>query len=340
MTQLVQAPPAKAERIELADWRDIQRVLRDSHEIWSSGLSKSAYYEYIWWQMHHTWSRKNYRYFVYKSGADEIVSSCKLYTFEATSRHQRFKVGGIGAVFTPERHRGHGYAGKLLNLITRICTREGYDALLLYSDIGLDFYERLGYEPLGSYDFYLWMPGCEAEGAQPISQLPNFDCVKNDRYDVISADLSLVPHMVRMHRRWRDGLPFAIDRTEDYWRYKLARERYVAERSSRKFAPIELLTVNKMDGYALLERTAKIMRVLEVVGSEEQKERLWLHLMRLAASCGIDVIRGWESSAPLFLRGVRYVERDYSMPMVLPINPAVAKWQDPLPCPLLELDHF
>lgn len=322
------------------EWSDIQSVLRDSHAIWSSGLDKSTYYEYIWWQMNHRWSRRHYQYFVAKTG-DDVVASIKLYTLRAFSRHQEFKIGGIGAVYTPRIHRGHDYARQLLEAIHDYCEDEDYDAMLLHSDIGLDFYAELGYEPLGACEFYIWLPAADSEYKTP---LPDLGEDESARYSLGSVELSMVPYMVRHYRRWRERQPFAMDRDEDYWHYKLARERYVSERSRKQFVPTEILMTKDPDeadgGYALFERSAKVLRVLEVVGSDERQESLWRHLLRLANLWGIGVIRGWEAAAPIFIKGVRFVPRDYSLPMILPFNPVVAKWQEPLPCPLFELDHF
>lgn len=334
----------QAARLELADWQDIQQVLCESHQIWSSGLDKSSYYQYIWWQMHQPWSRRNYRYLVYKSDSGDIYSSCKLYTLDVVSRHRHFKIAGIGAVYTPRRHRGYGYALSFLQAIRQFCSTapEAYDGMLLYSDIGLDLYKAVGFEALGTCDFYIWMPGCGAAEALPESWLPALGCTEYSPYEVIPLQLDVVPDMVRYYQRWRANLPFAMARDEDYWHYKLAREQYVSARSSRSFARMELVCSKGSglaDGYAIIERTRDIMRVLEVVGLSRDREHIWQRILSLAIVEGIGVIRGWEAAAPQ-LRGVRFIERDYAVPMLLSFDPQVAKWREPLPCPLFELDHF
>ncbi len=331
-------------RLGLAEWQDIQSVLRESHQIWSSGLDKSTYYQYIWWQMHQPWSRKNYRYLVYKNDRDQILSSCKLYTLDMMSHHQHFKIAGIGAVYTPRPHRGQGHAVEFLHAVRNFCSSaaEAYDGMLLYSDIGLELYEAIGFEVLGSCDFYLWLPNSGAAEAVPHTWLPAIDSATSRRYQVTAIDLDMVPDMVRYYQRCQVNLPFATARSEDYWHYKLARERYVSQRSSRTFAPLELMRSKESGfsaGYAVLERTAEIMRVLEVVGSCATRENLWQSILSLAIDAGIGVIRGWEAAAPP-LRGVRFVERDYALPMLLSFDERVAKWREPLPCPLFELDHF
>ncbi|MFN8656064.1 MAG: GNAT family N-acetyltransferase [Candidatus Obscuribacterales bacterium] len=331
-------------RLELAEWQDIQSVLRESHQIWSSGLDKSTYYQYIWWQMHQPWSRKNYRYLVYKNDSDQILSSCKLYTLDIVSHHQHFKIAGIGAVYTPRPHRGQGHALAFLRAVRDFCSGapEAYDGMLLYSDIGLELYEAVGFESLGACDFYIWLPESGADEAISPAWLPTFEHRAIDRLAVTAIELDMVPDMVRYYQRWQSNLPFAVARSEDYWHYKLARERFVSQRSRRTFARLEVICSKDSgfaDGHAIIERTSEIMRVLEVFGYSENRDALWQRILSLAIDEKIGVIRGWEAAAPA-LRGVRFVERDYALPMLLSFGEPVAKWREPLPCPLFELDHF
>jgi GNAT superfamily N-acetyltransferase len=356
MNQLAQAPipQLQIERLEDGEWQDIQRVLRESHSIWSSGMDKAAYYEYIWWQKHHPWSRRNYRFLLYRNRDGEVMSSMKLYTFEVVARHQRFKIGGVGAVYTLRRHRGHGFAERMLQAAGDMCWKDGYDAMLLYSDIGHDLYARLGYVPLGACEFYIFLK--EAEGFEPTTGLRDSAWTESalldsePSFEVSTVDLKVVSPTVRYYQRWRDGLSFAPDRQEDYWHYRLSREQYVAAHRKNPDRPFEILAKKGTlsgesseagSGYLMFERSEEgILRVLEVVGAAEDKESLWKQILRLARRWDISIVRGWESSAPLSLHGVRFVERDWALPMILPFNEAVAKWQEPLPCPLLELDHF
>lgn len=65
---------------------------------------------------------------------------------------------GVGSVFTPPESRGKGYAGKMLSALGDALTteadgdgdREGAVASVLYSDIGKQFYGKLGWKPFAS----------------------------------------------------------------------------------------------------------------------------------------------------------------------------------------------
>lgn len=348
MNQLASATTLRAEILEDGEWTDIQRLLRESHSIWSQDLHKSDYYSYIWWQKHNPWSRRNYRFLLYRNSDGDIVAGMKLYTFDVVARHERFKIGGIGAVYTMDLYRGHGFAQRMLQAACDMCRKDGYDGMLLYSDIGHDLYARLGFQPLGACEFYIFLKEAEGFDAVVLPDLDDDD--DDDSYEVRKVDLSLVSPTVRYYGRWRDCLPFAIDRQENYWQYRLGREEYIAARKADSDPPFEVLwkkgafsaeTNLCAGGYLMFERSDQgILRVLEAVGSSEHKEKLWRRILRLASHWDISIVRGWESTAPLFIRGVRFVERDWALPMLLPFNEKVAKWQEALPCPLLELDHF
>lgn len=327
--------------LELADTTDILTVLKQHHGTWSAGLSKSGYFEFMQFQLQQPWSRKNYRYFVARS-KQQIVSSCKLYTFDFQSRGRFYKVGGIGAVFTPEFARGNGHANEMMEAMTRLAKKESFDALLLFSDIDPLFYERLGYELLPDNDFHIWCNTPEFE--RWVMSGPGFV----EDLQTHSPELSLVTvenasEMLRHYRRWLASQPYGLVRTEDYWKFKLNRSLYQCEHVE-DWPLLELLMMDgdgPQGGYAIFEQGGKILRVLEVVGGDQCREILWRHLLRTALLRRIHLVRGWEASAPDFPRHVRYTERtEWARPMLLPINPETEAWLELDGCPLLELDHF
>src|SRR5262249_53305413 len=156
------------------------------------------------------------------------------------------------------KHRGHGHAQAFLEAVRDLCAglSEAYDGMLLFSDIGPELYEAIGFQSLGSCDFYIWMPGSGADEALSESCLPNCDQALRQLYETTPLQLDMVPDMVRYHQRWRSNAPFAVARDEDYLHYKLAREQYVRKHSSRSFPKMELLCSRKTGlaaGYAILE---------------------------------------------------------------------------------------
>lgn len=56
-------------------------------------------------------------------------------------------VAVIGAVYTAKEHRRKGRAADLIRRVMETYEARGVDTFLLYSDIGLDYYEKLGFRP-------------------------------------------------------------------------------------------------------------------------------------------------------------------------------------------------
>src|SRR5262249_45724423 len=148
-----------------ADWREILQVLNQTFEIWSPGLDRQSYYHYVWRQMTHAWSRKNFRFLVYRDG-QTVVPSCKLYEIELAGRGVTHRFAGIGAVFTQHAFRGQGHARRMLLEIIDDCRRQGYAGLLLFSDIGASYYEELGFVDLGCNEFFMYIPDAADQDAK------------------------------------------------------------------------------------------------------------------------------------------------------------------------------
>jgi hypothetical protein len=75
----------------------------------------------------------------------EVLSSAKRYSLDLSLDGRPLRTLGIGAVFTPPDRRGRGYARALLDSMLEQADRDGFDAALLFSEIGPDFYLRSGF---------------------------------------------------------------------------------------------------------------------------------------------------------------------------------------------------
>ena len=327
--------------IAVADWSEILGVLKETHGIWSSGLDKSRYYHYIWWQLHSIWGRRNYLYLVGRENR-RIVTSCKLYTLEFFSAGGFFRLAGLGAIFTPEEFRGQGCAGRFIKKLRARCRDLGYDGLLLHSDIDPGFYERVGFEPLGGHDFHIFL--VDAPVAQKVITLPGFvEDMQAEPVEITALDVCHIPSANRHHRRWLARRPYGLIRSEQYWSYKIQRENYVAKHCPSNWPGLEMIGTNigcSSGGYAIFEKGKRIVRVLEVVGAEDVRQALWRHILRSAWLGGTALIRGFEGAAPESVPQILFAGRDWGSPMLLPLNKALFRWAAVSPCPLLEFDHF
>ncbi len=177
------------------------------------------------------------------------------------------------------------------------------------------------------------------------------------------VDISMVPSMLRHYRRWLSRTPFGFDRTEEYWEFKLKREAFLHKYSRLSWPQLQIVHCNldsSDGGYALIETGGPVIRVLEVIGIDDTRQKLWNALTTLAVHRLCSRMRGWESNvsdfAPGFtLRGLEpdvtfneaspplqltYRERDWGRPMLLVITPEIQEWFEYFPTPLLELDHL
>lgn len=327
--------------LDVAEWAEITNILSENYSIWSGGLSKHKYYEWVWMQLQQPWSRNNYRYLIARSGRN-IVSSCKLYLMDFQARGRHYRVGGIGAVYTPERFRGNGFAAQLLETVATRCKQDGFDAMLLYSDIDPIYYERLGYELLPNCEFHIWINDPQVQ-RWIMSDSSFAEDMHTHAPDVSFAEAAMADDMLSHYRRFLPTRPYGVYRSEQYWKYKLQRENFRHLNALGVWPQLEMMTIDlgqKDGGYLIFEQGGQILRVLEVVGSEKTTELLWRHLLRNALLRHVQLIRGWESMAPDFVKGLKYAERDWGHPMMLTINPETAKWLDIETCHLLELDHF
>jgi GNAT superfamily N-acetyltransferase len=333
---------------------DISNILRANYYEWSSGLDKSKYYEWIWWQMRQPWARRNYRYMA-AFQSNHLVSSCKIYTIHFQSRGRVYKIAGVGAVFTQPQHRGCGYGSEMIDKVVELCEQRDYDGMLLYSDIAPEFYGRSGFEELGDSEFHLWLDRDVSFNGARGERLPDNrtpDTRSRDQRSLAAdqPEFSLsdvkpehVPNMISHYRRYLSRQPFGMLRDETYWHYKLERERYLVLNSDARWPALELLELRnggKDSGYAIFEHGGKILRVMEVIGSEDAAQRLWGRILEIARERAVELVRGWEGITGAHSGHFKFVERDWGHPMLLPFNSTLDAWLDAVPCPLLELDHF
>jgi hypothetical protein len=82
-------------------------------------------------------------------GAGTLLSALKVYLLAGQQAAGPARVLGIGAVFTPPEHRRRGHAAELLR--RTLALYQGHaDLALLFTDIGIEYYRRLGFRALES----------------------------------------------------------------------------------------------------------------------------------------------------------------------------------------------
>jgi predicted N-acetyltransferase YhbS len=186
----------------------LDRILDDTYEIWHDGLTRHAYGRFYTAQIATAWGRTHLRRLALVNG-DEILASAKVYTLDATLDGRPITVAGIGAVFTTPAARGRGAARELIDRLLEKAAADGADLALLFSEIGPDYYARLGFEPIATLDRQLRVTESPRYGA-PMTMVRGGD--DRDLKDIVALG-STRAEPFRFHlTRDRDLVQFAIAR--------------------------------------------------------------------------------------------------------------------------------
>src|SRR5712692_3692139 len=125
----------------------LEQILEATYEIWHEGLSRRAYARFYAAQTATPWGRAHIERQALVDG-NQVLASAKLYAFDATLDGRAVRVAGLGAIFTQPAHRGRGAARELAERMLESAAAGGADVALLFSEIGPDYYARLGFTAL------------------------------------------------------------------------------------------------------------------------------------------------------------------------------------------------
>ena len=195
-------------KLVAAEGAILDRILEDTYEIWSDGLTRHAYGRFFSAQIATPWGRTHLRRFALLGG-DEVLASAKLYAFDAVLDGAPIRVAGIGAVFTAPASRGRGAARDLIEQLLARAAGEGADLALLFSEIGADYYARLGFEAIPIADRQLRIIESTRYGA-PMTMVRGGD--DRDLKDIVAMNVTRgEPYRFHLNRD-RDLVHFAIAR--------------------------------------------------------------------------------------------------------------------------------
>ena len=130
--------------LQRADDSLVERIINDTYPIWNEGLSLDGYRRWNNLQTRTAWGKEHLWRVALVEG-HELQASAKWYDLECQFNGSMFRVLGIGAVFTPESQRGRGRAPELITRMMARAEQEGYQAALLFSEIGAPYYEQMGF---------------------------------------------------------------------------------------------------------------------------------------------------------------------------------------------------
>jgi GNAT superfamily N-acetyltransferase len=188
-------------------------ILEATYDIWCEGLTPTAYERYYTAQLGTAWGRQHLRRFALVDGPD-VLASAKEYTFNSMLDGAAIRVVGLGAVFTQPRHRGQGAARDLIERMLERAAADGADLALLFSEIGADYYARLGFETIAIPDLTLRVTESTRHGAPATLVRAAED---RDLADIVAMNDA----RARLFR-------FHLARDRDLVQYAVARKRLLA----------------------------------------------------------------------------------------------------------------
>jgi GNAT superfamily N-acetyltransferase len=187
----------------------LEQVLDDTYALWSEGLSRPHYGKFWAAQLKTAWGKSHLDRVALVDGP-HVMCSAKRYDLSLRIDGRIRRVLGIGAVFTPAAHRGRGFARELITRLLDTAVAEGHEFAMLFSEIDPAFYERLDFVPVPLIETTFEVD--QKRGGAPAML-------------VRSGDDKDLPSIVEMTTTRAAASRLALDRSEDFVRYAIAKKR-------------------------------------------------------------------------------------------------------------------
>jgi len=155
------------------------------------------------------WGRHRFAWRAWVDDDGEVLSSLKLYRPTMRIDGASVRACALGAVFTPRHHRRRGHAAALIGTVLREAEEREDGPGFLFTDIGTEYYEALGFEALPCEDVLGTIPSVGGAEDREVS----FRTIEPRDLDAVA----------RAHERFLDGRPIAILRDREHWEFLLLR---------------------------------------------------------------------------------------------------------------------
>jgi GNAT superfamily N-acetyltransferase len=265
----------------------LDQILGLTYEIWNEGLSERAYSQWNAAQLRTPWGRKHLQRFALVDDAGRLLATAKRYRFRARLDGRAGWMAGIGAVFTPHLQRGKGYASQLIEHLVEMERGDGVLFASLFSEIGPDFYERLGFIAVPLDEVTVRVERRQGAPAMLVR-------AGDDR------DLASVEAMPQVRAA---GARFALNRDRPMIQYALAKKRLLAGLGRPGLRQVEFVVAEEgasAVAYAVLHENDNGWTLEEAGDRDPAGARLGAMLQVLVArepSAPMPLIRAWWPSA-------------------------------------------
>lgn len=302
-------------RLVPATEEQVRRIAAESHALWGGGLSREAYVA-MWVELARTpWARRFYRHYAWIGDDGALLSSVKIYRPLVRLLQQTGRATAIGAVFTPRDQRRRGHAAAMLRAVVAEARDRGDLLALLFSDIGTDYYQRLGFT------------GLPAEAAEGV-----LDAAPRDAEQGIVLRPTVGsdgPFIVEAHESSSRSRCLAVVRDLDHWSFVVARTRAFLERRDGADWKAIYRTATRSGtfaGYLVAVSSDGTWNVREAAAAGGDP-RLLAAILRAGAAqaraSGARRVSGW---LPREFRDLvpewrlRFRAREHAIPMLLPLR--------------------
>ena len=212
-----------------ADGPLLGQILDESHALWGDGLSRHGYGQYNAAQVRTPWGARHLTRMALVSAAGDLLSSAKRYQLRVRLDGQLLEAVGIAAVFTPEDKRGRGYGRAIIEQLLEAARAEGAALAVLFSEIGVTYYRRLGFSPIALHQVLLSV--VEKPGAPMVL--------------VRAGEDRDVPAVAALATAMQEGHRFSISPDADTIRFSLSKKRLLAGLSPPGALTVEFFIVEE-----------------------------------------------------------------------------------------------
>jgi GNAT superfamily N-acetyltransferase len=261
----------------------LDEILDQTFPIWNEGLSRPAYGQWNRAQTRTPWARSHLQRYASIDGEGRLLATAKMYRLDVRAGGREGWMCGIGAVFTPPAVRGRGHASALVDALVARARDEGALLAALYSEIGTDFYERLGFTavPLDEVTIVV-----DRKGGAPAMLVRAGE----------ERDLEAV---AAMYATRSANVPFALRRDAALVQYALSKKRLLAGLGPAGLRQLEFFVAEEgasAVAYVVLNENAKGWTLEEAGDRDPAGARLGAMLQVLLArepSHRMPLIRAW-----------------------------------------------
>lgn len=206
----------------------LEQALDVSYPIWGEGLTRRDYGRYNAAQLRTDWGAMHLaRVALVEDG--RVLATAKRYDLAARLDGQRRPLLGIGAVFTPPDLRRRGFARRLIDMMIADAAAHGVTGALLFSEIGPEYYARLGFTVVPVDAVALEIRAARGTPAVPIR----------------SGDDRDIARIAEIATRMTEGFRFALERPAPFIQYGLTKKRLLAGLTSGAARQVEFFVVEE-----------------------------------------------------------------------------------------------